>query len=176
LRARLIEVTPVGVLVDHLDLGNLVALDVEVLDPFLNLLLVHLLQLLAFSLHLLLDVVVCLGLELCMDFSHDGLSLLLLVQSIVVLVLHQQQLILKFCLLGVLLDDSGLRPLDLLVDLFLLGEAPNLQMTTLPSRQEMSWNVLVKGVFLGHVPNIRINTELVFVGQVVFLEDFVLAI
>jgi hypothetical protein len=176
LRARLIEVTPVGVLVDHLDLGNLVALEVQVLDPFLNLLLVHLLQLLAFSLHLLLDVVVCLGLELCMDFSHDGLSLLLLVQSIVVLVLHQQQLILKFCLLGVLLDDSGLRPLDLLVDLFLLGEAPNLQMTTLPSRQEMSWNVLVKGVFLGHVPNIRINTELVFVGQVVFLEDFVLAI
>jgi len=176
LGARLIEVTPVGVLVDHLDLGNLVALEVQVLDPFLNLLLVHLLQLLAFSLHLLLDVVVCLGLELCMDFSHDGLSLLLLVQSIVVLVLHQQQLILKFCLLGVLLDDSGLRPLDLLVDLFLLGEAPNLQMTTLPSRQEMSWNVLVKGVFLGHVPNIRINTELVFVGQVVFLEDFVLAI
>jgi hypothetical protein len=176
LRARLIEVTPVGVLVDHLDLRNLVALEVQVLDPFLNLLLVHLLQLLAFSLHLLLDVVVCLGLELCMDFSHDGLSLLLLVQSIVVLVLHQQQLILKFCLLGVLLDDSGLRPLDLLVDLFLLGEAPNLQMTTLPSRQEMSWNVLVKGVFLGHVPNIRINTELVFVGQVVFLEDFVLAI
>ena len=176
MRARLIEVTPVGVLVDHLDLRNLVALEVQVLDPFLNLLLVHLLQLLAFSLHLLLDVVVCLGLELCMDFSHDGLSLLLLVQSIVVLVLHQQQLILKFCLLGVLLDDSGLRPLDLLVDLFLLGEAPNLQMTTLPSRQEMSWNVLVKGVFLGHVPNIRINTELVFVGQVVFLEDFVFAI
>jgi hypothetical protein len=151
-------------------------LDVQVLDPFLNFLLVHLLQLLAFSLHLLLHVVVCLSLELCMDFSHDGLSLLLLVQSIVVLVLDQQQLLLKFYLLGVLFDDSALRPLDLLVDLLLLGQAPNLQMATFPSCQKMSWNVLEKWVFLGHVSNIRIDTELVAVGQVVFLEDFVLAI
>jgi len=144
-------------------LGNL-ALYAQIFDSFLNLRLELLLECLALGLQLLLDIVVGLGLELGMNFSHDVITLLLLVQSILILVLHHQQFLLQLVLLSLLLADSDLGALNLDINLLLFGQATDLQVTAFTTGQEMTRDVLEQWIRVRNILCVRVFAELIAVG------------
>ncbi len=87
---------------------------------------IHLLELLALLIQLLLYVIIGLSLELGLDFSTNEITLLLLVQSFVIVVLHELKILLQLLLLSLLLANPGLGPLNLKVNLLLLGQPADL--------------------------------------------------
>jgi len=128
--ARLVK--PVGVLVSHFDLGRgyRLALDVEGLDPLLQIHLILHPQSFSFSLDLLLHKVVSLSLKLSMHFPPDVFHLLLLCDSGVVLVLEQHKILGQLFAALLLLDQALILLLELEVNLLLFGKATNGKMAT----------------------------------------------
>jgi len=174
--ARLVK--PVGVLVSHFDLGRgyRLALDVEGLDPFLQIHLILHPQSFSFSLDLLLNKVVSLSLKLSMHFPPDVIHLLLLVDSGVVLVLEQHKILGQLFTALLLLDQALILLLELEVNLLLFGKATDGKMATRTFGLKMSRHIGEERVDLRGWDLVRLVPEEGSDWHVVPVEDFVFAL
>jgi hypothetical protein len=141
----------------------------------LDLRVIHLLELLALLIQLLLYVIIGLSLELGLDFSTNEITLLLLVQSFVIVVLHELKILLQLLLLSLLLANPGLGPLNLKVDLLFLSQSADLKMTTFATSEQVDRHVLKQGIDLRDMLDSVFVAELIAGRQVVTFEDLVLA-
>lgn len=128
------------------------------------------------GLHLLRDVTLCTHFHLTGNrLAHLVHGLLLQLYLQLTLVLKQQQIVLKLLLLVLLLLDSELLTLDLQVQLFLLREATDDQVSALALPDEMSGHVLedrVEGLARWRSQEL---VPWVLAGQVVTVKDLVVA-
>jgi len=114
-------------------------------------------------------------LELGLDFSTNEITLLLLVQSFVIVVLHELKILLQLLLLSLLLVYPSLGPLNLKVDLLFLSQSADLKMTTFATSEQVDRHVLKQGIDLRDMLDSVFVAELIAGRQVVTFEDLVLA-
>ena len=109
-------------------------LDVELAEPILNVSFVLVLQSLSLGQNLLLDVVVCLGRQHCVNLFGYVVALLLLDQSILVPGLQQLEVPLELLSALLLLLKTLILLFELDVELLLFGQASDVKMPALALR------------------------------------------
>ena len=88
------------------------------------------------------DEIAGFSLETGLHFPADLLAFSFFDQGLLVILLHQVKFLLQFLLRHPLLRDASIVLLDLVFDLLLLGQATDLQVSTLATTLQMEWNVL----------------------------------
>jgi hypothetical protein len=146
--------------------------DLHLFELFSQLLLERLLHCLTLLLNLLLHKVVGLLLEVFLDLFAESFTLgLRYALHLVLLVLH---LLLETFLRSLLLGHTGLTASDLFIDLLLLREATNYQMTSFAAGKQVLRDPLEQGI--DHSWLVCLWKDLGRNWQVVLVEDFVRSI